>query len=57
MRAVYTELSNFGQKEKLTNWSRGLLCKKNQLHTYFCDKITVSPLVVLSHQDTEISYK
>lgn len=57
MRAVYTELSNFGQKEKLTNWSRGLLCKKNQLHTYFCDKITVSLLVVLSHQDTEISYK
>lgn len=29
MRAVYTELSNFSQKEKLTNWPRGLLCKKS----------------------------
>lgn len=28
MRAVYTELSNFSQQEKLTNWPRGLLCKK-----------------------------
>lgn len=32
MRAVYTERSNFSQKEKLTNWPRWLLSKNPALH-------------------------
>lgn len=57
MRAVYTELSVKLQAERKTDQlAKGIAVHKNQLHTYFCDKITASS-PVLSHQNTEVGYK